>query len=200
MTVFKRLDAVDETIPTVLPARVGRSAAAFEPCVTEDAIANFAEFRLLAIDGEAAAFDDFHVLRPTIPGICEKHRRNPQIFRLLNRQILHAATLDWFHDGNATAVDDGKFDTQRLFKRHRRVVNRFDANSIAAVGAPQAGVLRQFLPTFRGGAVNHEMVAWFQIQVVGHQMDDGIATFTVLCKLGVRIWTIPSKEIDGGSP
>ena len=73
MAVFKRLDAVDEAVPTMLPARVGCSAAAFEPCVTEDAVADFAEFRLLAIDGKTAAFDDFHVFRPTIPGICEKH-------------------------------------------------------------------------------------------------------------------------------
>ncbi len=74
MAIFERLDAVDEAVPTVLPTCVGRSAAAFEPCVAEDAVANFAEFRLLAIDRKTAAFDDFHVLRPTIPGICEQHR------------------------------------------------------------------------------------------------------------------------------
>ncbi len=74
MAIFERLDAVDEAVPTVLPTCVGRSAAALEPRVTEDAIADFAEFRLLTIDGKTAAFDDFHVLCPTIPSICEQHR------------------------------------------------------------------------------------------------------------------------------
>ena len=136
MAVFKRLNAVDETVPTMLPARVGRSAAALEPCVAEDAVADFAEFRLLPIDGEAAAFDDFHVLGPAVPGVCEKHRRNPEVFRLLDCQILHAAALDWLQDGDAAAVDDRKFDAQRLLQRDRCAVDRLDAHGVTAVGAP----------------------------------------------------------------
>ena len=81
MAVFECLNTVDKAVPTMLPTCVSRSASAFKPRVAEDAVANFAEFRLLTIDGKTAAFDDFHVLRPTIPSVCEKHRRNPQIFR-----------------------------------------------------------------------------------------------------------------------
>ena len=185
MAVFKRLNAVDETVPTMLPARVGRSAAALEPCVAEDAVADFAEFRLLAIDGKTAAFDDFHVLRPAVPCICEKHRRNPQIFRLFDGQILHAATLDRLHDGDAAAVDDRKFDAQRLLQRDRRAINRFDAEGVTAVATPEAGVLREFLPTLRGWAVDHEMVSRLQLQVIGDQMDDRVATMSVLREFGV---------------
>ena len=83
MSHLKSFDVLNQAVPASVPARVRGAASALEPGIIEDAIANLAPLRRLAVDGEAAAHFHLHDLRPAVPGVVEQYTANPQILCLL---------------------------------------------------------------------------------------------------------------------
>ncbi len=89
----------------------------------------------------------------------EKHGADPEVFSLLNAESLNTAALDGAVFADVAAVDNRKFNAQRLFQVNGVAGDGLDAQGVLAVTAPAASVLGQGFPTLGGRAVDDNVVA-----------------------------------------